>query len=92
MRQKQRKNNGKGDSASAPSRSVSEGEMQQILKKRHSGKTKQMKNCSVSTLKGKLKSIHFKIVKYKTRAFKRKIEIKPTPILLNISLTTNDHF
>ena len=40
------KNNGKGDSASAPSRfaSLSEGEMQQILTERHSGKTKQMTN------------------------------------------------
>ena len=35
-----------GDSASAPSRfaSLSEGEMQQILTERHSGKTKQMTN------------------------------------------------
>ena len=41
--------NGKGDSASAPSRfaSLSEGEMQQILTERHSGKTKQMTNWSV---------------------------------------------
>ena len=40
------KNNGKGDSASAPSRSasLSEGEMQQILTERHSGKTRQMTN------------------------------------------------
>ena len=28
----------------------------------------------------------------KTRAFNRKFEIKPIPILLNISLTTNNHF
>ena len=43
------KNNGNGDSASAPSRfaSLSEGEMQQILTERHSGKTKQMTNWSV---------------------------------------------
>ena len=43
------KNNGKGDSAPAPSRfaSLSEGEMQQILTERHSGKAKQMKNWSV---------------------------------------------
>ena len=43
------KNNGKGDSVSAPSRfaSLSEGEMQQILTERHSGKTKQMTNWSV---------------------------------------------
>ena len=40
------KNNGEGDSASAPSRfaSLSEGEIQQILTERHSGKTKQMTN------------------------------------------------
>ena len=39
------KNNGKGDAVSAPSRfaSLSEGEVQQILTDRHSGKTKQMK-------------------------------------------------
>ena len=51
------KNNGKGDSAPAPSRfaSLSKGEMQQILTKRHSGKTKQMTNWSVSTFKGKHK-------------------------------------
>ena len=43
---KKEKNNGKGDSASAPSRfaSLSEGEMQHILTERHSGKTKQMTN------------------------------------------------
>ena len=34
---------------------MSEGEMQQILTKRHSGKTKQMTNWSVSTFKGKRK-------------------------------------
>ena len=40
------KNNGKGDSASEPWRfaSLSEGEMQQILTERHSGKTKQKTN------------------------------------------------
>ena len=59
--------------------------MQQILTERHSGKTKQMTNWSVSTFKGRLKLFRFKIVKYKTRAFKRKFEIKPIPILLNIS-------
>ena len=60
------KNKGKGNSASAPSRfaSLSEGEMQQILTERHSGKTKQMTNWSVSTFKGiKLKFSRFKIVK-----------------------------
>ena len=43
------KNNGKRDSASAPSRfaSLSEGEMLQILTDRHFGKTKQMTNWSV---------------------------------------------
>ena len=51
------KNNGKGDSASAPSRfaSLSEREMQQFLTERHSGKTKQMTNWSVSTFKVKRK-------------------------------------
>ena len=73
------KNNGKGDSASAPSRfaSLSEGEMQQILTERHSDEIKQMINWSVSTFKGKLKVFRFKIVKYKTRAFNRKFQIKP---------------
>ena len=46
------------------------------------GKTKQMTNWSVSTFKGKLKVFRFKIVKYKTRAINRKIEIKPVPISL----------
>ena len=49
--------------------------MQQILTERHSG----------TTFKGKLKLFHFKIVKYKTRAFNRKFEIKPIPVFLNIS-------
>ena len=46
--------NGKGESASAPSRfaSLSEDEMQQILTERHSGKAKQMTSWSVSSLKG----------------------------------------
>ena len=48
------------------------GEMQQILTERHSGKTKQMINWSVSTFKDKLKYFRFKIVKKKTRAFKKK--------------------
>ena len=57
------KNNGKGNSASAPSRfaSLSEGKMQQILTERHCGKTKQITNWSVSTFKGKLKFFRFKI-------------------------------
>ena len=81
--------NGKGDSASAPSRftSLSEGEVQQILTDRHSGKTKQMTNWSVSTFKGRCK-----IVKYKTRAFNRKFETKPIPIVHNIPLNANNHF
>ena len=57
--------------------------MQQILTERHSGKTKQMTNWSVSTLKSKLKFFSFKIVTYKTRAFNRKFELKPIPILFN---------
>ena len=84
MRQKE-KNNRKGNSASAPSRFAS-------LSERHSGKAKQITNWSVSTFKGKLKFYRYKIVKYKPRAFSRKIEIKPIPILLNISLTANNHF
>ena len=59
--------------------------MQQIftgMTERHSGKTKQMTNWSVLTFKGKLKFFRFEIVKHKTRAFNRKIEIKPIPILL----------
>ena len=88
------KNNGKGDSASEPSRFASlssEGEMQQILTERHSGKTKQKTNWSISTFKGKHKFFRFEIVKFKTRAFNRKIEIKPISTLLN-SLTANNHF
>ena len=74
-----------------PSRfaSLTEGEMQQILTERDSGKTEQITNWSVSSFKGKLKFFRFKIVKYETRAFKRKIDIKPISILfilLNISL------
>ena len=62
--------------------------MQQILTERHPGNTKQMTNWSVSALKGKVKFFRFKIaiVKYKTRTFNRKFEIKPILILLNISL------
>ena len=57
----------KKETASAPSRfaSLFEGEMQQILTDRHSGKTKQMTNWSVSTFKGKLKFFRLKLVKYK---------------------------
>ena len=72
------KNNGKGNSASAPSRlaSLSEGKMQQILTEKHSGKTKEVTNWSVSTFKGKLQFFYFRIVECKTRAFNRKIEEK----------------
>ena len=85
-------NNGKGNSAPAPSRfaSMTQGKMQ-FLTERHSGKTKQITNWSVSSFKGKLKFFRFEIVKYETRAFKRKIKIKPIPILF-ISLTANNHF
>ena len=62
------------------------------LSERHSGKTKQITNWSVLTSKGKLKFYRYKIVKYKPRAFNRKTEIKPIPILLNISLTANNPF
>ena len=76
--------NRKGDSASVLSRfaSLFEGEMQQILTERHSGKIKQKTNWSVSTFKGKLKFFCFKIVKFKTQTFNRKFEIKPIPICL----------
>ena len=56
------------------------------MTERHSGK--QITNWPVSSFKGKLKIFRFQIVKYETQAFKRKIEIKPIPILfilLNIS-------
>ena len=88
------KNNGKGDSASAQSRfaSLFDSEVQQILADKHAGKTKQMTSWSVSTFKVRLKVFRFKIVKYKTRALNRKFEIKPIPILLNISLNANYHF
>ena len=85
MRRKKEKNNGKGNSALARSRFASPSE-------RHSGKAKQITNWSASTFKGKLKFYRYKIVKYKPRAFNRKTEIKPIPILLNISLTANNHF
>ena len=62
-----------------------------ILTERHTDKTKQVTNWSVSSFKGKLKFFRFEIVKYETRAFKRKIEIKPIPILF-ISVTANNHF
>ena len=42
---------------------------------------RQVTNWSVSSLKGKLKFFRFKIVKYETRAFKRKIELKPILVL-----------
>ena len=78
------KNNGKGDS-------LSKGETQQILTERLSGKAKQKTNWSVSTFKGKRKVFRLELVKFKTRAFNRKIVIKLIPILLN-SLTSNNHF
>ena len=65
--------------------------MQQILTaERLSGKTKQMANWTVSTFKGKLKIFRFEI-KFKTRAFNKKIEINPIPIVLN-SLTASNQF
>ena len=90
---KREKNNGKGDSASEPSRfaSLSEGEMQQILTERHSGKTKQKTNWSVSTFKGKRKLLRFEIVKFKTRALNIKIKNKTNSHCAN-SLTANKHF
>ena len=63
----EKENNEKGDSVSAPSRfaSLSEGEMQQILTERYSGKTKQMTSYSVSTFKGKLKFSVLKLLNIK---------------------------
>ena len=78
------KNNGKGSSACAPPGFA-------LLPERHFGKAKQITNWSASTFKGKLTFYRYKIVKYKPRAFNRKIEIKPIPILLNISLTANNY-
>ena len=52
--------------------SLSESEMQHILPERHSRKTKQMTNWSVSTFEGKLNFFRFKIVKFETQAFNRK--------------------
>ena len=47
-----------------PSRfaSLSVSEMDQILKERHSNKTKQMTNCCISAFKGKLKFFRFKLL------------------------------
>ena len=39
-----------------------------------------------------LKVFRFEIVKFKSRAFNSKIEIKPIPILLNSLYTANNHF
>ena len=89
MRQKKRKTMEKETRHQRHHDSLSEGGMRQILTERHSGKTKQMTNCSVSTFRGKLKFFHFKIAKYETRVFNRKFEIKPIPTLLNI-LPTSD--
>ena len=89
MRQKQGENNGKGDSASAPSRfaSLSEGEMQQSLTERHSGKTKQMTNWSVSTFKGKLNFFSvLKLLNLNLELSTGNLKIKPIPILLNRDL------
>ena len=64
--------------------------MQQILTERHSGKTEQKTNWSVSTFKGKRKFFRFEIVKFKPRAFNRKTEIKPIPVVLNLLTANND--
>ena len=88
MQKKREKNNGKGDSASAPSRFACPRVKCNKFWQKDTGKTKRMTNWSVSTFKSKLKFFRLKIVKYKTRAFNRKID----PILLNISLIANNHF
>ena len=88
MTQKKKKKLGRGDSAS-PSRfaSLSKDEMQQILTARKTFWWNQTNDKLVTN-----KWQTFKIVKYKTRAFYRKFEIKPISILLNISLNANNHF
>ena len=45
-------------------------------RRQDSGKAKQITTWSVPTFKGKLKFYRCKIVRYKPRAFNRKIEIK----------------
>ena len=45
--------------------SLSEGEMQQILTEKHSGKTKQMTNWSAPAFKGKLKFFRLKLLNIK---------------------------
>ena len=71
------KNKGKGNSASAPSRfaSLSEGEIQQILTERHSGKTKQMTNRSVSMFKGKLNFPNLKLFKIYLQLFSQIVKL-----------------
>ena len=70
------KNNGKGDSASEPSRFalLSEVEMQQILTERHSGKTKQKTNWSVSSFKGKRKFFISKLLSLKLELSTEKLK------------------
>ena len=89
---KERKTTEKGDSASEPSRFASLSEKcNKFWQKDTLVKPNKRQNWSVSTLKGKRKFFRFEIVKFKTRAFNKKIEIKPIPIVLN-SLTANNHF
>ena len=79
------KNNGKkklGISAVTIRSSLSEGKMQQILTERHSGKTKQTTNWSVSTFqdfKGKLKF-------YRLKLFNIKLELSTEKLKWNQSL------
>ena len=83
MRQKTRKNNGKGDSELAPSRFAS------ILTERPSGKTKQVTNWSVSSFKGKLKFFRDKIVEYETLLFIFSLVISHFPYFKFVTLTKN---
>ena len=75
MRQKKRKTMEKETRHQRRHDSLHCPRMNAILTERHSGKTKQITNWSVSSFKGKpLKFFRFKIVKYETRAFKKKLK------------------
>ena len=51
-----------------------------------------MTNWSVSTFKGKLNFSVLKLLNIKHELSTEKVEMEPIPILLNISLTVNNHF
>ena len=86
---------GKGDSASAPSRfsSLSEREVPQILTERHFGETKQIQTALFQPLKVSLNLTVLRVLNIKLELSAENLNwIKPIPILLNISLTANNHF